>query len=328
MRAFVTGASGFVGGWLRDHLERSGDDVVAAGSGVDVTDADAIARSMAEADPDAVYHLAGLAHVRRSWDEPGEYLRVNGGGTLNVLEAARHCARPPRVLVISSAEVYGSVRPEQLPVGEGTPMRPVSPYAASKAAAELLAVQAHLGRGVAAVVARPFNHAGPGQADTFALPAFARRIVEAQRDGAVALRVGNLSARRDIVDVRDVVRAYRLLVAGGAAGEAYNVCTGRSVEVAELLRRLLALAGADLRLEVDPDLLRPVDVPDLRGDPSRLRAATGWEPEITLDETLRAVLEDARAALVAAPGGRGEPDGAAAPVSSGGGTGSYPSVPT
>jgi len=295
VKAYVTGGSGFVGRWLVAHLDNAGDEVVAADTDVDVTDAAAVARSMAAAAPDAVYHLAGLAHVQRSWDEPAEYLRVNAGGTLNVLEAARACAGAPRVLVISSAEVYGAVGPEQLPVREDQPLRPVSPYAASKAAAELVAVQAHLGRGTAAVRARPFNHAGPGQAPTFAIPAFARRIVDAQRDGAGALRVGNLSARRDVVDVRDVVRAYRLLVERGEPGEAYNVCTGRSVEVGELVERLLVLAGADLRLEPDPDLLRPVDVPELRGDPSRLRAATGWEPEVPLDGTLRAVLDEARA---------------------------------
>ena len=312
MRAYVTGASGFVGRHLVAHLEAVGDKVVAAEAGVDVTDASAVARSMADAAPDAVYHLAGLAHVQRSWSEPAEYLRVNTGGTLNVLEAARLCAAPPTVIVISSAEVYGEVRPEQLPVTEDEPMRPVSPYAASKAAAELVAVHASLGRGLAAVRARPFNHAGPGQADTFAIPAFARRIVEAQRDGAEVLAVGNLSARRDLVDVRDVVRAYRLLAEHGESGEAYNVCTGRSVEVAEVLRRLLELAGADLRVGVDPDLLRPVDVPELRGDPTRLNHATGWEPQIPLDDTLRAVLDEARAKVGAAdpvslPGGTGEP---------------------
>jgi len=315
MKAYVTGASGFVGRWLVAHLDAMGDEVLEVGAAVDVTDAAAVARSMADAAPDAVYHLAGLAHVQRSWSEPAEYLRVNTGGTLHVLEAARLCAAPPTVLVVSSAEVYGAVRPEQLPLTEDEPMRPVSPYAASKAAAELVAVHAHLGRGLAAVRARPFNHAGPGQADTFAIPAFARRIVEAQRDGAEVLRVGNLSARRDLVDVRDVVRAYRLLAEHGEGGEAYNICTGRSVEVADVLRHLLDLAGADLRVEVDPDLLRPVDVPELRGDPTRLRDATGWEPQIPLDDTLRAVLAEARAK-------------ASEPVSLPGGAGASPPAPT
>ena len=295
MRAYVTGGSGFVGTWLRAHLEEAGDEVVASGAEVDVTDGSAIAAAMAEARPDAVYHLAGLAHVGRSWQEPAEYFRVNAGGTLHVLEAARRCPSPPRVVVVSSAEVYGSVRPEQLPVGEEEPLRPVSPYAAGKAAAELVAVQAHLGHGLPVVLARPFNHTGPGQVATFVVPAFARRIVAAQRDGSGALKVGNLSAARDILDVRDVVRAYRLLAVAGDAGEAYNVCSGEAVVVGDLVLRMLELADADLKLVEDPELLRPVDVPVLRGDPSRLRAATGWAPAVALDDTLRAVLDEARA---------------------------------
>ncbi|HVM02544.1 MAG TPA: GDP-mannose 4,6-dehydratase [Acidimicrobiales bacterium] len=301
MRAYVTGGSGFVGTWLRAHLAEAGDEVVATGAEVDVTDPGAVARAMADARPDAVYHLAGLAHVGRSWQEPAEYFRVNAGGTLHVLEAARRCPGPPRVVVVSSAEVYGSVGPDQLPVGEGEPLRPVSPYAAAKAAAELVAVQAHLGHGLAVVRARPFNHTGPGQAASFVVPAFARRIVAAQRDGTGALRVGNLSAARDLLDVRDVARAYRLLAVGGQAGEAYNVCSGGAVVIGDLVRRMLELAGADLELVEDPELLRPVDVPVLRGDPSRLRAATGWRPEVPLDATLRAVLDQARADLEAAP---------------------------
>lgn len=303
MRAYVTGGSGFVGTWLRAHLEQMGDEVVATGAEVDVTDAEATAAAMVDSRPDAVYHLAGLAHVGRSWQEPAEYFRVNAGGTLSVLEAARRCARPPRVLVVSSAEVYGAVRPEQLPLGEGEPMRPVSPYAAGKAAAELVAVQAHLGHGLPVVRARPFNHTGPGQAPTFVVPAFARRIVAARREGSRQLKVGNLSAARDLLDVRDVVRAYRLLAVGGEAGEVYNVCSGEAVVVGDLVRRMLELAAADLELVEDPELLRPVDVPVLRGDAGRLRAATGWRPEVSLDETLRAVLDEAVAEAVAIPPG-------------------------
>ena len=293
MRAYVTGGSGFVGTWLRAHLVDAGDEVVATGAEVDVTDTEAIAAALAQARPDAVYHLAGLAHVGRSWQDPVGYFRVNAAGTLNVLEGARRCSSPPRVVVVSSAEVYGAVRPEQLPVGEGEPLRPVSPYAAGKAAAELVAVQAHLGHGLAVVRARPFNHTGPGQAPTFVVPAFARRIVAAQRDGSGSLAVGNLSAARDLLDVRDVVRAYRLLAVGGQPGEVYNVCSGEAVVVGDLVRRMLELAGADLDLVEDPELLRPVDLPVLRGDPTRLRESTGWRPEIGLDDTLRAVLEEA-----------------------------------
>ncbi|HEX2064003.1 MAG TPA: GDP-mannose 4,6-dehydratase [Acidimicrobiales bacterium] len=292
MRAFVTGGHGFVGTWLRRHLVASGDEVVAPGHGFDVTDPATLRPAMGEARPDAVYHLAGLAHVGRSWDEPEEYLRVNALGTLHVLEAARRCQPVPRVLVVSSAEVYGPVRPDEVPVAESAPLRPASPYAASKAAAELLGVQAHLGRGVPVIRARPFNHAGPGQDPSFVVPALARRIVDARRSGDSFVPVGNLAPRRDITDVRDVVRAYRLLVERGQPGEVYNVCSGTEVAIDQLARRMLSLAGADLELKTEPALLRPADVPVLRGDPTRLRAVTGWAPEVALDQTLAAVLDE------------------------------------
>ncbi|HVL93888.1 MAG TPA: GDP-mannose 4,6-dehydratase [Acidimicrobiales bacterium] len=291
MRAFVTGGHGFVGTWLRRHLDAEGDDVVApTGEEMDVTDEAAVAAAVTDAEPEVVYHLAGLAHVGRSWQEPAEFLRVNAGGTLNVLEAARRCATPPRVVVVSSAEVYGTVRPEQLPLTEQVPVRPVSPYAASKAAAEVLALQANLGHGTPVVVARPFNHIGPGQDPAFMVPGLATRILAARRNGTRTIGVGNLEPRRDLTDVRDIVRAYRLLATAGQPGATYNVCSGRDLAVGEVLDRLLALTGAEMTAEADPALVRAVEVPVLRGDPSMLRAATGWAPAIPLDDTLRAVL--------------------------------------
>lgn len=291
MRAFVTGGHGFVGTWLRRHLDAEGDDVVApTGEEMDVTDEAAVAAAVTDAEPEVVYHLAGLAHVGRSWQEPAEFLRVNAGGTLSVLEAARRCATPPRVVVVSSAEVYGTVRPEQLPLTEQAPVRPVSPYAASKAAAEVLALQANLGHGTPVVVARPFNHIGPGQDPAFMVPGLATRILAARRNGTRTIGVGNLEPRRDLTDVRDIVRAYRLLATAGQPGATYNVCSGRDLAVGEVLDRLLALTGAEVTAEADPALVRAVEVPVLRGDPSMLRAATGWAPAIPLDDTLRAVL--------------------------------------
>ena len=291
MRALVTGGSGFVGTWLRAHLEDEGDEVVAPGSELDVTDPATVADAFAEARPEGVYHLAGHAHVGRSWEEPVEYFRVNAGGTLHVLDAARRCRPVPRLLIVSSAEVYGNVKPDALPLDEEAPLRPVSPYAASKAAAEMLAVQAHLGWQVPVVRARPFNHVGPGQAPNFVVPALALRILEARGAPEGVLRTGNLLARRDFTDVRDVVRAYRLLVEQGEAGVAYNVCSGHDVSVNDVVRKLLALSGDELEVRTDPELMRPVDVPVLRGDPSRLRAATGWQPEVPLEDSLRAVLD-------------------------------------
>lgn len=293
MRALVTGARGFVGRWLAAHLRDVGDDVVAVDHEVDVTDATAVRDAVRNAAPQAIYHLAAFTHVGRSWEEPAEALRVNAQGTLCVLEAARACRPMPTVLLTSSAEVYGV--PAALPVGEDAPLAPVSPYAASKVAAEYLGVQEHLAHGLPVVRARPFNHVGPGQSAGFVVAALASRIVEAQRSGADVVAVGNLSARRDLTDVRDVVRAYRLLVERGEPGQVYNVCSGRDVSVADVAKRLLALAGASMRLEVDPALVRPVDVPVVRGDPGRLQAATGWRPELDLDHTLRDVLADWRA---------------------------------
>ena len=291
MRALVTGGSGFVGSWLRVHLDEMGDEVLIPGDKFDVTEPVTVHQALTGARPDVVYHLAGLAHVGRSWEEPSEFFETNALGTLHVLDAARRCRPVPRVLVVSSAEVYGSVTPDQLPLAEDAPLRPVSPYAASKAAVEMVALQACLGWGVPVVRARPFNHLGPGQSPTFAVPALAGRILEARRTGSGVLRTGNLSPRRDFTDVRDVVRAYRLLLERGEPGAAYNVCSGRDVSMEEVVNRLMAISGSDLRMEADPELMRPVDVPALRGDASRLEAATGWTPEVPLGESIRAVLE-------------------------------------
>ncbi|HUA95073.1 MAG TPA: GDP-mannose 4,6-dehydratase [Acidimicrobiales bacterium] len=291
MRALITGGKGFVGTWLADHLRRCGDEVIAIDIETDITDQGALDPVVAAAAPDAVYHLAARTHVGESWKVPAEVLAVNVLGTAAVLAASRQVPGDPKVVVVSSAEIYGSVRPEQLPLGEGAPVAPVTPYAASKAAAEQVALQAWRGYRQPVVVVRPFNHVGPGQAPTFAVSALARRIVEARRVGAGTLAVGTLSTRRDFTDVRDVVQAYRLLVEHGEPGAVYNVCSGHDVAVSEVASRLLELAGADLELVTDPELVRPVDVPVLRGDPALLEAATGWKPSIPLDDTLRDVLD-------------------------------------
>ncbi|HUO47287.1 MAG TPA: GDP-mannose 4,6-dehydratase [Acidimicrobiales bacterium] len=292
MRALVTGAKGFVGRWLTSHLEAAGDDVVGIDQEVDITDGDATAEAVRAIGPDAVYHLAAFTHVGDSWGDPDLVMRVNALGTLHVLEAARALEHAPTVLLISSAEVYGAVDPASLPVGETTSLAPVTPYAASKVAAEYLGVQEHLAYGLPVIRVRPFNHVGPGQAPGFVVPALAARVVEAGRSGGTSLTVGNLSARRDFTDVRDVVRAYRLLVESGTPGEVYNVCSGRDVVIEEIAGVLLRLAGTDLELVRDPALMRPVDVPVVRGDPSKIEKATGWRPEIDLETTLRDILDD------------------------------------
>lgn len=297
MRAFITGSHGFVGGWLRAHLEEQGDAIVGPDHEVDVRDEAALRGALAECRPDAVYHLAALSHVGDSWDAPEQTFVVNALGTLHLLEAARAAAPPPRVLLVCSAEVYGAVRTEQLPITEDSPLRPVTPYAASKVAAEFLGLQAYLAHGLEVVRVRAFNHVGPGQAPSFVVSSLARQIAVAEREGGTELRVGNLTPRRDFTDVRDVVRAYRMLIEGGQPGDVYNVCSGHDVGINELARLMLERAGLDLTLAIDPELARPVEVPVVRGDPSRLRAATGWTPLIPLESTIDDVLGYWRAEL-------------------------------
>ena len=294
MRALITGSEGFVGRHLTNHLTACGDDVVGIDrtTGVDLLDSGALAAAIRDADPDAVYHLGGWSDVGASWQAPVDALRVNAEGTLNVLQACRD--RDARVLVVSSADIYGKVTLGELPLTEESPVRPVSPYAASKVAADMIALQAWLGYGLEVMRVRAFNHLGPGQANAFVAPALAERIARCEIDGREEVTVGNLTPRRDFTDVRDVVRAYRALVCDGEPGEAYNVCSGADIAIAELAERLVALARRPVRLEGDPTLQRPVDVPVLRGDHTKLSNATGWEPQIPLDVTLAAIMDEWR----------------------------------
>ena len=299
MKALITGAGGFVGHHLVRHLEESGDEVVITDrslDGLDITDAPSLLELFRRVRPEVVYHLAGASDVGGSWSTPQATFRANAEGTLNVLWAARE-AGVERVLTVGSADVYGKVSAEDLPIVEGLPMRPVSPYAASKASADHVALQANLGYGQHVVRARPFNHLGPGQSDRFVAPALAGRIAGNERSGETKVKVGNLSPERDFTDVRDVVRAYRLLVERGRAGEVYNVCSGRAIAVQALADQFIAMATIPMELVPDPELQRPVDIPVLLGDCTLLRTDTGWAPEIPLEVTLRDLLDDRRRRL-------------------------------
>lgn len=300
MRALITGGLGFVGRHLGDHLTACGDEVVAldrhGDPAIDILDAEGTAAVIAETSPDAVYHLAGWADVGGSWRDPRAVLRVNAEGTLNVLEGCR-AAGVERVLSVASADVYGVVTEAELPLDEGAPLRPTSPYAASKLAADALAQQAFLGHGLPVIRVRPFNHLGPGQSEQFVASALAARIARAERDGSEFITVGNLSARRDFTDVRDIVRAYRRLVEDGIPGEVYNICSGRDLPIQHLADHLVSLATHPVELRADPELMRPADLPVLRGDASKLIAATGWSPEIPIEQTLADLLDDLRARL-------------------------------
>jgi GDP-4-dehydro-6-deoxy-D-mannose reductase len=276
VRVVVTGAAGFAGGHLADACAAAGEEVVGvARPDCDLRDAEATRAAIAAARPDVVYHLAARAHVGESWRDPGGTLRDNVGLTFNVLEAVRTEAPDAVVVAVGSGEVYGT--PERLPIDEGAPLRPQNPYAVSKAAADLLAGFYADAHGLRVIRARAFNHAGPGQDSSFAISSFARQAAE----GAERIVTGNPQTRRDYTDVRDVVRAYRLLAERAEPG-IYNVCSGRATATAELV----AMLGRD----VDPAQARPNEVMELRGSYERLRAATGWKPEIPLAQTLRDTL--------------------------------------
>jgi GDP-4-dehydro-6-deoxy-D-mannose reductase len=278
----VTGAHGFVGRHLLAELGAR-----AVPLDVDVTDGSAVRAEVERMSPEAIVHLAALSSVGEAWADVAETWRVNVLGTVNVLEAAREA----RVLVISTGDVYGQA--EQIPTPETAPVRPKSPYAASKAGAELAAL--HAGPNV--VVVRPFQHEGPGRDERFAVGSWTAQIARAEEAGGGTVEVGDLSPRRDVTDVRDVCRAYRLLLDTQAPAGTYNVASGRSVAMREILEILVDLAACPIEIREDPARMRPVDVPIVCGDVSKLQEATGWEPTIPLEQTLADALEAAREAV-------------------------------
>lgn len=294
MRFLVTGIGGFVGSRFALHLTARGDQVYGTYIGTrpqipgvepdrlceaDLLDGAALARAIARAAPDAIVNLAGLSHVGESWRRMGEYFRANVLGTENLVAAAGVAGDIP-VVIASSAEVYGKVPEGEQPIGEERPLDPQTPYALTKAAAERIALQ----RG--AIVVRSFNMIGPGQAPTFALPAFAAQLAAIARgEQERVLRVGNLSARRDFLHVDDGAAAYRILAEAGARGGVYNIATGTAHTIQEALERLLRISGVEAGIETDPERVRAVDLPLLAGDATKLRAL-GWQPQRTLDDAL------------------------------------------
>ena len=287
-KVLITGAEGFVGGHLARELGAR-----AAPSSVDVLDAEALRREVAAVRPDGVVHLAALSSVSASWDETADVWRTNVLGTVNVLEAVRAEQPSARVVFASSGEVYGG--PKVLPTPEEAPIAPRSPYAASKAAAELACRAAE---GLDVVIARPFPHIGPGQDERFAVGSWTAQLARLRAEGGGALQVGDLSVERDLTDVRDVCRAYALLLDPGVPVGTFNIASGRAVPLSRVVELLVELAGVPVTVEQDEERLRPADLPVVSGDPSRLRAATGWEPQISLERTLADALEAAAGAEV------------------------------
>jgi GDP-4-dehydro-6-deoxy-D-mannose reductase len=318
MRALVTGITGFVGGHLTEHLTAQGDFVVGIsasgrwpigleeiGRSVLIepfdlagTDDPGLADLLARQRPEAIYHLAAQANPQASVADPRGTWALNLGGTLTLLEAVKASGLRPRVVIVGSGVCYGNPAPEFMPVREDCPLRPNNPYSASKAAADLLGVQHYLAHGTDVVMARPFNHAGPRQSSTYVLSVLARQVAEVEAGKKPRVEVGNLDIVRDFTDVRDVVRGYRLLATRGAPGEIYNLGSGVGTKLADALEFLRSKATVPVEIYVDPARVRPVDQPLLVADPSKLRAATGWAPAYSIEQTLTDMLDYWRAAIL------------------------------
>jgi GDP-4-dehydro-6-deoxy-D-mannose reductase len=314
MRALVTGVSGFVGGHLAEHLVAEGDLVVGVSSsgkwpaGVahvgrsvrierfDLIDSgeDDLAELLRRKQPEVIYHLAAQSNPQQSISDPRGTWALNLGGSLNLLEAVKASGQKPRMILVSSGTCYGDPAPEFIPVREDCPMRPNNPYATSKAAADLLGIQHHLGHGTDVVIVRPFNHAGPRQSPRYVLAGLAAQVADVEAGRRECVEVGNLDVIRDFTDVRDVVRAYRLLASRGEPGEIYNLGVGRGTKIADALEHLRSLATRPVAVRVDPARVRPVDLPFLVADAGKLRGATGWEPGFTIERTLADMLEFCR----------------------------------
>jgi GDP-4-dehydro-6-deoxy-D-mannose reductase len=286
----ISGADGFVGRHLSELL---GEDAVAVDA--DVLDGEAVAGAVRGSDARAFVHLAALSSVAASWEEGDAVWSVNVLGTVHVLEAVRAHRPDARVLFVSTGEVYG--RADRHPTPETAAVAPVSPYAATKAAAEVACGQAARS-GLDVVVVRAFNNEGPGRDARFAVGSWTQQIARLEQAGGGVLEVGDLTAERDMTDVRDVCRAYTLLLDDAVPAGTYNVCSGRSVPMSRIVEILVSLARCPVSVEQRGERLRPADIPKLEGDPSKLREATGWEPQIPLEQTLADALDAARAVAV------------------------------
>ncbi|MDD5448453.1 MAG: GDP-mannose 4,6-dehydratase [Actinomycetota bacterium] len=312
-KVLITGADGFVGAHLIRELEENTDWLLFGiglkpGVGVeakrlsyeviDITDCREVERALAACKPDAIFHLAAQPSVGLSWSDPMKTYDVNFMGQLNLFESVRKIGIPCSIHVACSSEEYGVISPEDLPITEDNPLAPPSHYAVSKASQELLALMYYRAFGWRVVITRGFNQAGPGQSPDFAISSFARQIAMTEQGiTKPVIKVGNLDAKRDFTDVRDTVRAYRLIMEKASPGSIYNVCSGHAWAMSEILEKLLSMSEASIVVRKDPSRQRPSDIPVVLGDNSRLREELGWKPEIPIEKTLADTLDYWREAV-------------------------------
>lgn len=309
MTALITGVSGFVGPHLAYCLRAAGDRVIGLGRGsapagldgfvrADLRDAAAVRSAIAESRPDVIYHLAAQSAVQQSWEDPTGTIINNVVGQINLLEAVMHEQLNPVIVIAVSSEVYGRVPPEEQPVTEQSLLRPLSPYAVSKASQDLSAYQYAAARGLRTIRMRTFNHIGPGQSDRFAVASFARQLIEIERgERPPVITVGNLTSERDFCDVRDIVRAYALAATACTPGEAYNVGSGEPRSMRGVLDMLIGLANIPVTVRDDPARWRPADVPRMVCNSQRFIEASGWQRAVSFEQSLRDVLDDWRQRL-------------------------------
>ncbi|MSP13604.1 MAG: SDR family oxidoreductase [Chloroflexi bacterium] len=318
MRVLITGITGFAGSYLTDCLLQLGGyqifGVSLSGTllphwegqvklfQADLRDSISLHRIMAEVRPICVYHLVAQPHVPTSLQDPWETFEINLKSEVNLLEQVRQLSEPPRILIVGSGEEYGAIRVEDLPLDEDTPLLPTSPYAVSKVAQDLLGYQYYHSYNLQIIRVRPFNHIGPRQSPNFAASSFARQIALIERGlQEPILRVGNLSPRRDYTDVRDIVRGYRLILEQGAAGAVYNLGSGKSTSVAEMLDIFMELTTARIEIQSDPTRIRFAEIPEIICDGSKMYHKTGWRPEIPLPQSLADTLAYWRQQVTGAP---------------------------
>ena len=311
-KVLITGVTGFAGSFLAEHLSNNTDDELVGTCltdnnlsnisavkdkiklvKVDLTDSQAVDRLISDTMPEHIYHLAALPSPADSFKDPQKYMTNNINAQVCILEAVKKSnLTNSRVLVVASAEVYGLVKPEDIPIDEDTPLRPVSPYGVSKIAQDFLGLQYFLAHGIKVVRVRPFGHVGPRLSDQFAASAFAKKIAEIEKGKREPiLNVGNLNAKRDLTDVRDIVQGYQMLLEKGVPGDVYNLGSGVSHPIKEILDTLLSFSTIKIRVEVDRTLFRPNDIPELRCDNSKMRSLTGWEAKVPLKTSLKDTLD-------------------------------------
>lgn len=304
-KGLIIGAAGFVGSYLIDEMHSCGIEACATKLphehlehehariyDLDILDREAIVTLLLEIRPDYIFHLAAQSSVGLSWKNPGLTVDVNIKGSINVMDAVRELYYKPRVLLIGSGEEYGHIRPGETPIREDNLLRPGNIYAATKACQNMIGSIYAQAYDMQLMMVRSFNHIGPGQAPMFVVSDFCKQVAEIEKGlREPVMYVGNLAAKRDFTDVRDVVRAYVKLARQGAPGETYNMGSGHAVEIQKILDMIISLSEKEIRVEIDPNKIRPVDVPIIEADITKLHELTGWEPKIELEQTIRDTLD-------------------------------------